>query len=88
MGAKKRRKVSESVTAGSEEKGWWPGIGQWQWTREKGTDLRYNLEVEPMGLAEELDARSDRKRGSMMPPGFGALVTEGGENTVGDSWIC
>lgn len=68
MGAKKkkRRKASESVTAESEERGWWPGIGQWQWTREKGTDLRYSLEVEPMGRAEELDARSDRKRGSMV----------------------
>lgn len=32
-----------------------------------------------MELAKELDDISDRRRGSVVTPGFGALVMEGGD---------
>lgn len=53
--AKRTRKASEKVTAGSKEKYWWLSTGNTSRGREKGSDSRYD--PEPVELAEEPDAR-------------------------------
>ena len=59
---KRERRGHETVSVGSKERGWWPGQGVTA-SAEKGTDLRCDLEVEPLGLGKGLDAKQFQKEG-------------------------